>query len=260
MIKVTANKDDVAAIARFVADEYKNALAHDEQLQWDDRGWLLAWPALFITLLWFRRGWTMQWSFLVFVLLFNSMPKMAHATGIEDYLLTNDQQGQLAFQDKHYAEAAEKFEDPFWKGYALYSAGKYTEAAKTFALIPTAIGAFAQGTAHIKGTEYREGISAFEKALRLDPTMEKAIHNLEVSRAILEYLERIRDQSDTQEGSEGADDFVFDKSAEGGQEILLSNKDTMKLETAEQWMRGVNTETADFLRLRFALEASREDQ
>ena len=259
-VRVTANKDDITSIERIVAAEYRNALANDDRLQWNDRGWLIAWPALFLILFWFRRGWTMQWCFFLSVILFNGIPNTAQASGIQGYLFTNDQQARFAFEDKRYVEAAEKFEDPLWKGYALYSAGKYAEAAKTFALIPNAEGAFAQGTAHVKGREYREGIRAFEKSLLLDPTMDAAVRNLKIARAILQYIERVRDQSDTQEGSEGADDYVFDKSAEGGKEIAISGKDSMKLETAEQWMRGVNTRTADFLRIRFALESSQEEQ
>ena len=239
-----------------VAAAYRAALAGDDRLQWDDRGWLFAWPALLLTLLWFRRGWTMHWCLLAAVFLLGPLPGPAHAAGIADWFLTPDQQGRLAFEDKRFPAAAEHFEDPFWKGYALYTAGDYVEAAQTFARLSTPQAAFAAGMAHVKGREYRKGINAFEQALRLDPGYAEANRNLEIARAILAYLEDLREQSDTQEGSEGADEIVFDKEAEGGTEIQISGETQLKLETAEQWMRGVDTRTADFLRIRFALEAT----
>jgi hypothetical protein len=38
----------------------------------------------------------------------------------------------------------------------------------------------------------------------------------------------------------------------------MGAKDQMKIESAEQWMRTVETRAADFLSIRFALEAAKE--
>jgi Ca-activated chloride channel family protein len=145
-----------------------------------------------------------------------------------------------------------------WKGLALYRSGKYSEAAQVFGRLPSAEAAFAQGLAHTKTREYREGIAAFEAALERDPHHAAALRNLEVARAILAYVETAREQSDTgEESGIGADDVVFDNESGGGTETTITGGDQMKLETAEQWMRTVDTRTADFLRIRFALEAAR---
>ena len=62
VVRVTPDDADVAEITRAVASAYAAALAGDDRLDWDDRGWLLAWPAALLALLWFRQGWTMRWG------------------------------------------------------------------------------------------------------------------------------------------------------------------------------------------------------
>lgn len=256
VIGVSADDSDVREIERRVAAAYQDALAGDDRLQWDDRGWLLAWPVALLTLLWFRRGWTMQWCLLLGVMIGGMPVSPASAAGFTDWFLTPDQQGRLAYEDKQFADAAEQFQDPMWKGYALTLNGKYVEAAQVFARLDTAEAAFAQGVAFVKGREYRKGIEAFELALERDPEYPEAAANFEIARAILAYLEGAREQSDTGEGSEGADDIRFDKESEGGEQQVFSAGDKLKLESAEQWMRGVDTRVADYLRIRFALEAA----
>lgn len=148
------------------------------------------------------------------------------------------------------------------KGYALYRNGKYAEAAEVFAWLPSSEAAFAEGGSLIKGRSYRDGISAFEKALERDPENEAATHNLELSRYILDYIEKTREQSDTgEESGIGADDVVYDNEAARGTETTTDHSDKdVAPESAEQWMRTVDTKTADFLKSRFSLEAARTSQ
>ena len=75
----------------------------------------------------------------------------------------------------------------------------------------------------------------------------------------MEYIESAREQSDTGDESElSADDYVFDNTKERGVEMEITQQSTVELASAEKWMRGVDTDTSDFLRTRFLLEASRE--
>lgn len=256
VIGVSADDSDLRQIERGVAAAYQDALAGDDRLQWDDRGWLLAWPVALLILLWFRRGWTMQWCLLLVVLFGGAPVSPASAAGIGDWFLTSDQQGRLAYEDRNFAEAAAYFQDPMWKGFALALNGKYVEAAQIFSRLDSAEAAFAQGVALVRGREYRQGIEAFELALERDPGHAGAAANLQIARTIIAYLERVREQSAVDEGSEGADDIKFDKESEGGTEQSFSAGDKLKLESAEQWMRGVDTQVSDYLRIRFALEAA----
>ncbi|MCA0901149.1 vWA domain-containing protein [Microbulbifer agarilyticus] len=55
--RVTPDTRDIEGFVRYFDSGFRQALARDENLQWDDRGWWLAWPAALLALLWFRRGW-----------------------------------------------------------------------------------------------------------------------------------------------------------------------------------------------------------
>jgi Ca-activated chloride channel family protein len=110
--------------------------------------------------------------------------------------------------------------------------------------------------ARIRSRDYRESIAAFETALARNPASPAAARTLDIARAILAYVETTREDSGTEEGSEGADDVAFDNDVARGAETVVDAGVQMKMETAEQWMRSVDTRTADFLRTRFSLEAA----
>jgi len=264
LVTLTPDASDVRRIERRVASAYRSALARDDRQAWEDRGWWLAWPAALLTLFYFRRGWTMVLGVILVVGFTGLSPAPARAEGfetlLEGWFLTPDQRGRLAFEDGRYQEAAETFEDPLWMGYALYFLGRYEEAVATYARVASADAAFAEGMALVKDRRTRPGITAFETALERDPDHAAAAGNLEIAHAILIYLERLREQSDTGEGSEGADEIVFDKESRGGVEQTIGEGDRIKIESAEQWMRTVETRTSDFLRIRFALEAAEVDR
>ncbi|MEO1458520.1 MAG: VWA domain-containing protein, partial [Pseudomonadota bacterium] len=98
-------------------------------------------------------------------------------------------------------------------------------------------------------------IAAFETALERDPDNAAAARNLEIARAILAYVETAREQSDTgEQAGIGADDVVYDNEEARGTETQDRGEGDAAPQSAEQWMRSVDTRTADFLRSRFALE------
>ncbi|MEX0285713.1 MAG: VWA domain-containing protein [Paracoccaceae bacterium] len=256
--RVTPDDGDIRAVDRMLAAAYRQALLEDNDQPWQDRGPWLAWPAALLTLLWFRRGWTMRWA-VITALALVWQPQTARADGIADWFLTADQQGRLAYQRKDYSRAAELFEDPLWRGYAQYKAGQYADAVETLSRVETAEAAFTQGIAAIRNRAYRDGARAFETALSRDPEYPGAAENLVLTQQIIEYVESAREQSDTGEDSGiGADDVVFDNEAARGAETQMeaAQEDGAGLLTADQWMNTVDTRTGDFLRQRFALEAS----
>ncbi len=174
--------------------------------------------------------------------------------------LTPDQQGRLAWEDREFSQAADLFQDPMWKGRALYAAGRYEEAATVYARISTAEGFYNRGNALMKAREYVKAIPSFEQAVAEAPDWPEAAENLALARYVLEYIERSREQSDTGDDTElGADDFKFDNTRDKGKEIVITQESTIQAASAEKWMRSVDTETRDFLRIRFALEAARKE-
>jgi len=277
VVEVQAGNGDIRSIVGRVASHLRSALDEDGGVQYRDEGWLVAWPAAFLVLMWFRRGWTMRWAALLIMSLYTIAPPTSRAQTLVseinqseideqevggnwflDLWLTPDQQGRLAYEDRRYDEAARLFEDPMWKGLAYYRLGRYAEAADAFARVPTADGLFNMGNALIKAREYKKAATAFEQALIEDPDLQAARHNLVVAEALVAYLNRIREQSGTGEQNElGADDYTFDLEAGEGEARVMTQADQLRLESADQWMRIVDTRPADFLRSKFALEAAR---
>lgn len=258
--KVTADDSDISGLDRLLNADYRRAMAEESDQPWDDHGWLLAWPAALLGLLWFRRGWTMRWSLALILALPVLSATPVRAEGVADWFLTPDQQGWIAYRKKHYDRAAELFADPLHKAYAQYHDGQYPAATEMLARLDTPEASFLQGIAYIRNRQYREGIDAFQATLDRDPDFPGAAQNLETAKQILDYVETTREQSDTGEKEgEGADEVRFDNKANRGADTETPQGDQQAtLLTADQWMNTVDTDTGDFLRQRFAIEAARQ--
>ena len=178
-----------------------------------------------------------------------------------DLFLTADQQAIRLYENKQYVEAAELFEDPAWKGTSLYKAGDYAEAVDAYGRMGDAVGFFNRGNAFLKAFEYRKAITAYEQAVADKPDWVEAQENLELARYTVDYIERSREQGDTgEEQGIGADDTVYDNEGERGADTEVTRESAVEAQSAEKWMRSVDTETADFLRSRFLLEAHRKGE
>jgi Ca-activated chloride channel family protein len=179
--------------------------------------------------------------------------------GFVSLWLTPDQQARFLYENLDFPGAFERFDDPAWKGVAAYDAGLYQEAATAFGRISTAVGFFNRGNALMKGREYGKAIAAYEQAVAEAPDWVEAQDNLALATYTLDYIELSREQSDTRDETElGADDYVFDNKKDRGVEIEITQESTIEKQSADKWMRSVNTETRDFLRTRFQLEAVQE--
>ncbi|MEX0281823.1 MAG: VWA domain-containing protein, partial [Arenibacterium sp.] len=112
VISATADGSDMRRLDRLLNAAFRRAMIEGENQQWEDRARWLAWPAALLVLLWFRRGWTMQWALLVALLPVVMAPSQTRAHGIADWFFTPDQQGRLAYQNKDFSAASERFVDP----------------------------------------------------------------------------------------------------------------------------------------------------
>ncbi len=173
--------------------------------------------------------------------------------------MTPDQQGRWYYDHLKFPEAMETFESPSWKGLSAYHSGKYIEAAAAFAQIPNAEGLYNMGNSFMKSRDYGKAIQAYEWAVAEAPGWSDAEENLKLARYVLEYIERTRESSDTGDETElGADEFKFDNTKGKGLEITITEQSTLEQESAEKWMRSVDTQTRDFLRIRFMVEQGRK--
>ncbi|MBW4935553.1 VWA domain-containing protein [Marinobacter sp. F4206] len=257
-VELTPDKSDVAEVDQQLTAAYRKTLLQNTDQPWLDQGHWFAWPAALILLLGCRRGWTMKWGAMAAALSLMPVSHEVRAEGIRDWFFTLDQQGRTAFEDKDFGLAAKRFVDPLWRGYALYRDGQYVEAIPVLERLDSPDAAFIQGMAYIKSRGYRDGVRAFEAALERDPEYPGARENLELARQIVDYVEQAREDADTGEENLGADDVVFDNEASRGSETQMeaANAGGEALLSTDQWMNTVDTQTADFLRQRFAIEAA----
>lgn len=259
---VTAQADDgdIRRLDRSLNAAYRQNLLENSDDPWLDRGPLLVWPAALLLLLWFRRGWTMQWGSVALVLAVLFAPVQTRAGGIADWFWTADQQGQRAYNQKDFSAAADLFEDPLWRGWSMYRAGQYAEAVEVLDRVETAQAAMIQGLANIRNRAYRDGVRSFETALARDPDYPGAAENLETAKQIVAYVEAVQEASDTQDQTElRPDEVTYDNEESKGEELqvdLPQEDQPQGLQSAEQWMNSVDTETGEFLKSRFQLEAA----
>lgn len=123
---------------------------------WRDEGYWLLIPLMALALLWFRRG-----AALVLVgALWLPMASPARAAGI-DWWQRGDQAAHARLE----------------KGADAYRQGDYASAEQAFAGIDTAEGQYNLGNALAKQQRYDDAVAAYDRALRLQPSMADAVAN-----------------------------------------------------------------------------------
>ena len=122
-----------------------------------------------------RRGWLLLLPLLL-------VPPPAPA----DPWRTPDQAGMTAFEAGDYRKAAALFEDPEWRGMALYRADRWLDAAEAFARVDQPRAHYNRGNALLRAGRPGEAIAAWETALDGDPTLEDARINRDL---VQEYLD-----------------------------------------------------------------------
>ena len=261
-VKVTIDDDDVHAVERRIETHYQSSQAATAGTRWRDEGYWLLVPAALLGLLWFRRGTTVQWALLICVVLHgapaDAQPIEQHSRFV-DLWLTPDQQGRLAFDRGDYAAAKTLFADPMWRGIAAYRAYDFLAAAEAFQKIDTVEGRFALGNAQAQNHAYEKAIKIYEDVLAQQPDNAAAKTNLAIVRAALEAAEKKRREKEAEDSAPPdlpPDATKLDKEQQGGKRILVKPEDVTTAGAAEAWMRQVQTSPADFLKLKFAIQAS----
>jgi Ca-activated chloride channel family protein len=264
-VPVSIDNSDIQALERRIETHFQAAQGDAFGAQWKDEGYWLLLPAALLTLLWFRRGTTVPWVLACF-LMFHGWPAGAQSVTtingtpwLKNLWLTPDQQGRIAFDHGDYATAAKLFTDPMWRGTAAYRAYDFLTAAQAFEHVGTIEGRFALGNAQAQNHAYEKAIKAYDEVLQAQPQNFAAKTNRAIVVAALKAREekrRKQEQDDSAPPDEKADETVVDPDQKGGKRVQVTPADVTTPGAAEAWMRAVQTTPADFLKMKFAVQAA----
>ncbi len=223
-------------------------------MRWKEYGYYLCFPLALIGALWFRRGWVVRWAAALLVVAGMSAPAPARADGWIDWFATPDQQGRWHFERSNYKAAAAHFQDPAWRGIALYRAGDYTNALVEFSRIDSAEGYFLQGNAQAHLGQYEAAVKSYDNALRTRADFPQALSNRELVAGLIPKRE---DDSDEEPPDLPPDQVKFDDKGKKGKDKPMS-AEMIRKTTADLWMKNLQVSPADFLRQKFLIEAEAE--
>ncbi|WP_105103748.1 VWA domain-containing protein [Microbulbifer pacificus] len=285
--RVTPDSRDIDGFARYFDSNFRQAMAKDSNLQWNDRGWWLAWPAALLALLWFRRGWALPasskrpaqkiqhagtdlalllcfagsvYSFIPITTAQSPITSVAHEefppeNAFLSRLFTPDQLGHWLVGRREYARAANAFSDPYRRGYAQYQAGYFEDAANTLAMLDSPEAIFTRAMAQVKSGQYQDAINSFERVLQMDAKYPGAEKNLKLAREILQYMKKSRGDEEEKDEQTQSDEDSYDK--EQQKEVQANDQPTNQIPVnPEQWMSTLDTSTSEFMKQRFAAEAA----
>jgi Ca-activated chloride channel family protein len=259
VVRVSVDGSDVRVLERRIETRFQAAQTGQFGARWQDEGYWLIFPAAFFCLIWFRRGTTVQWVVLLFLAL-HAVPASAQDTPrFRNLWLTPDQQGQFAFDRGDYASAKTLFVDPMWRGLAAYRAYDFLAAAEAFQKVETPEGRFALGNAQAQNHAYEKAIKAYDEVLKAQPDNIAAKTNRTIVLAALRKQEekrRKQEEEDQNTPDLPPDETKIDRDQKDGKRIRVTPQDLTTAGAAEAWMREVQTSPADFLKMKFAIQAA----
>ena len=209
------NSQQLATLARQHGARYHNISAGDRDLDYllhplqrvsrsdsgeqqalmSDRGHWLVLLLLPLAALGARRGW------LGLLLCAALLPMDARALSWADLWQRADQQAMQLLDEGQAEAAAQAFQDPAWRAFALHQSGAWQEAAEAWAALaraePDEPGHhFNRGTALALHGDYQGSLDAYEHSLTLAPDHDGARHN---RKAVEDYLERLRQEQEQEQ-------------------------------------------------------------
>lgn len=163
-------------------------------------------------------------------------------------------------KEKKFADAAKAFHDPMRIGIAQYRDGQFEAAAGTFARVSGADGQFNAANAWLMHGQYDRAIGLYDRALSIRKDWKDAEENKALAIARRDRM-TISDKEREQEATEAydPDDITFDN--KGGDEQKMDEQKPMEGKSNDAalqatWLRRVKTTPAQFLKAKFAWQAS----
>ncbi|WP_299075254.1 VWA domain-containing protein [uncultured Paraglaciecola sp.] len=191
----------------------------------------------------FRRG--IVTTLFIGILLPTYTPP-AQADWWQDMWKTPDQQGQQAFNQKDYAQAADTFEDPLWQGSAQYKNEDYQAALESFSKVKATDqnytdATYNAGNALAQLGEIEQAIAAYDKVLAQQPDHQAA----QANKAILEKLQNQQQQQQDQSGDSSEDQENGEQDNEQQQQDGQQNDQQQQGEPSQDPQQGEQSPQSD---------------
>jgi Ca-activated chloride channel family protein len=171
--------------------------------------------------------------------------------------VTPDQQGWYYFKKGDYKAAAERFQDPLWKGIAYYRGKNFEAAVEQFSRVDTAEGYFNLGDAYAHLGQLEQAVASYEDALRRKPDYRAARENCNLVQSLIQKKKAKEKEEEPPEGQEptyNPDEIKFDEKGKKGKKGEVDQAELSAEQIQQLWMRRLQTTPSDFLRLKFAAQ------
>ena len=189
-LRVDAQNKDIKQLTEHYDNKNESKKTQQEQQKTDnkqliDDGYWLSFLLIPLFLLFFRKG--VFYALLIAVVLPLSTPK------VEASIWENQQQNAYqAFQQGQYKEAIESFDDPEWKGAALFKDKQYKQAEAVYTDQYNADpnnkqALYNLGNSQAMQQNYKQALDSFNKALSIDPNFKQAQINKKAVEDLLKH-------------------------------------------------------------------------
>jgi Ca-activated chloride channel family protein len=212
-------------IPKTTKDSSEQSLTGD---QWRELGPWLVIASFPLVLLLFRRG--MLAVFLLSMLSLATPPRNAYAeeeptsstaiSTLKNWFKNKDQRGLDAYESENYIKAAEEFDDPLWKGSALYRDGNYEDAINEFSKLDSAEAWYNRGNALAKSGQLEAASSAYAEALSRQENFEEAQEN----KALVDELLNQQQQNDQEQEKQDQNEQKQQNNQDNQQENQQENQ------------------------------------
>lgn len=161
---------------------------------WQDMGHWLVLALLPLVLALFRRGFLYGLALLALL-----PPQPVAAASWRDLWLRPDQQALQTLERGDAAAAAQRFDDPAWRGTAAFRAGDYAAAQQAFGATDGADAWYNRGNALAAAGRLEDALEAYREVLAREPQAQDAQRNIAAIERLLEERERQQQQQNPQD-------------------------------------------------------------
>ena len=239
-IPLLANHYDTKKLRK----ENKDASKNTDNKQLIDDGYWMSLLLIPVFLLLFRKG--VFYALLLTLTLPLTTPK------VEASIWENDQQNAYqAFQDQHYKEASEAFEDPSWKASALFKDKQYKQAEAIYldevkANPKDANTLYNLGNTQAMQKKYEQALASFNDALTVKPDFKQALANKAAVEKLLEQQKQQEQQNkDKQQSSDNNQDNQQQDNQQQDQKDKQQSSDQQQKDEQQQEQQSSDQQQKD---------------